>query len=100
MHSCVSNFTLVYIEHFSGMGVFHFHGHFHSWKTQYKPKGLELEERVNGTRIFLLEIRFGILDCPLRNPVFSGNFPFENCLLHRLFLGIINEDESESMETS
>ena len=35
---------------FYGMCVFHFHGHLH--RDEFKPKGLELVEKSNGTHIF------------------------------------------------
>ena len=34
-------------ENFHGMCEFHFHGHLH--RDEYKPKGLELVEKANGT---------------------------------------------------
>ena len=53
--------------------VFHFHGHLH--RDEYKPKGLELVEKANGTHIFRSIFRLGILDYIWRRSVYFGNFP-------------------------
>ena len=49
---------------FHGMCVFHFHGHLH--RDEYKPKGLELVEKANGTHIFSSDISVGNLGLPLK----------------------------------
>ena len=42
---------------FYGMCVFHFQGHLH--RDEYKPKGLELVEKANGTHIYRSDIPVG-----------------------------------------
>ena len=49
---------------FHGMCVFHFHGHLHL--DEYKPKGLELVEKANGTHIFRSDIPVGNFGLHLR----------------------------------
>ena len=57
---------------FHGTCVFHFHGHFH--RDEYKPKGLELVQKGNGTHIVRLGIWTTFQEIPYF--FFPGNFPF------------------------
>ena len=58
---------------FLGMCVFHFDVPLH--RDEYKPKGLELVEKANGTHIFLSDIPVGNLGIPLKTFRLFRKFP-------------------------
>ena len=52
--------------------MFHFHGHLQ--RDEYKPKGLELVEKANGTRIFRSDIPVGNFGLFLKTFRLLGKF--------------------------
>ena len=58
---------------FHGMCMFLFHGYLH--QDEYKPKGLELVEKANGTHIFLSDVPVGKFGLPLKTFRLFRKFP-------------------------